>query len=119
MYRVAGVGIAQDRVLLCREPYLPDWYMPGGRVHTSESSPDALRREYLEEVGVKPEVGRLIFVVDQMDSVERVIALLRAGFSPAEHLLSGVGRVFDRSQRIHHRRLFETLDADPLVRSVR
>ena len=66
MYRVAGICIRNDRVLLCREPNLPFWYLPGGRVHTSESSPDALRREFLDEVGAAPTVGRLWFVVDNI-----------------------------------------------------
>ena len=68
MYRVAGVCIADDRVLLCREPLLSFWYLPGGRVHTNESSPDALRREFIEEIGVTPEIGRLVFVVDNIFS---------------------------------------------------
>lgn len=68
MYRVAAVCIVDDRVLLCREPFLPFWYLPGGRVQTNENSLDALRREFLEEVGVEPEVGRLIFVVDNIFS---------------------------------------------------
>ena len=66
MYRVAGICIAGDRVLLCREPALPFWYLPGGRVHANESSPDALRREIYEELGLEPEVGRLLFVVDNI-----------------------------------------------------
>lgn len=64
MYRAAGICISNDRVLLCRSPELPFWYLPGGRVHTGESSQDALRRELLEEIGVEPVIDRLVYVIE-------------------------------------------------------
>lgn len=38
------------------------WCTPGGGVEDSENLFDALKREMIEETGVKPEIGRLLFV---------------------------------------------------------
>lgn len=70
MYRAAGICIADGRVLLCRSPELPFWYIPGGRVHTGESSLDALRRELAEEIGVEPVIERLVYVVENFFDFE-------------------------------------------------
>jgi 8-oxo-dGTP pyrophosphatase MutT (NUDIX family) len=64
MYRAAGICIADGRVLLCRTPGFPFWQLPGGNVHTGESSFDALRRELFEEIGVAPAIERLVYVVE-------------------------------------------------------
>lgn len=66
VYRAAGICIVNERVLLCRSPELPFWYVPGGRVHTGESSHDALKRELAEEIGVEPEIDRLVCVVENL-----------------------------------------------------
>lgn len=38
------------------------WCTPGGGLDTGESLLDGLRREMVEETGVAPEIGRLLFV---------------------------------------------------------
>lgn len=48
-----GVVIeGDDRVLLIKHTYRPDWCFPGGGVEPGESVQDALSREVEEEVGV-------------------------------------------------------------------
>jgi 8-oxo-dGTP pyrophosphatase MutT (NUDIX family) len=64
-YRVAGVAMNRGRVLLHRLEGDSKWAMPGGRVEWAEQSPDALRREMLEEIGVNVDVVRLLWVVER------------------------------------------------------
>lgn len=42
-----------------REPF---WCLPGGGVDDGESILDACKREMVEELGVEPKVGRLLYV---------------------------------------------------------
>lgn len=38
------------------------WCLPGGGIDEGESLTDALTREMVEETGIEPEIGRLLFV---------------------------------------------------------
>jgi len=62
VYRVAGVAVTEDAVLLHRAETDGFWTLPGGRVHVLESAEEALRREIHEEIGVQPTVGRLLWI---------------------------------------------------------
>jgi 8-oxo-dGTP pyrophosphatase MutT (NUDIX family) len=52
-----------DQVLLCGPQDGDYWYLPGGHVEFDEPAPQALAREFQEELGVTPNVGpcRLIY----------------------------------------------------------
>ena len=63
-YRVAGLAVDGDRVLLHRAEIDDFWALPGGRVEAGESSPEALVREMREEMGVDVVVGRLLWVAE-------------------------------------------------------
>jgi ADP-ribose pyrophosphatase YjhB (NUDIX family) len=65
VYRVAGVALAGDRVLLHRAEPDDFWSLPGGRVELMEFARDALRREMLEESGEEVRVERLLWVVEE------------------------------------------------------
>lgn len=62
--RVAGIAVRRGRILLHKEAGAPYWSLPGGRTHLGEPSPDTLRREMREEIGVDVEVGPLAFVIE-------------------------------------------------------
>lgn len=63
-YRVAGIALDGDRVLLQRTEKDDFWFLPGGRVEWLESAQDALLREMQEELGVEAHVERLLWVVE-------------------------------------------------------
>ena len=71
-YRVAGVALAEDRVLLHQRAGDDFWTLPGGRPEPMEPAGDALRREMREELGVTVTVGRLLWLVENFFTFEGV-----------------------------------------------
>ena len=63
-YRVAGIAILDDHVLLHRSVGGDYWILPGGRAELMEQAAETLRREMLEETGLHVTVGRLIWIVE-------------------------------------------------------
>jgi len=61
---VAGIAIDGGRFFIARREAGGSlggkWEFPGGKAEEGESDADALRREYLEELGVAVEVGPLL-----------------------------------------------------------
>lgn len=58
-YRVAGIIIVDDHVLVCREDDDDYTMLPGGRVELGEPSALSLARELAEEIALPAEVGRI------------------------------------------------------------
>ncbi|MDI2130536.1 NUDIX domain-containing protein [Yinghuangia seranimata] len=60
----SGVYItdAAGRVLIVRNVGRPHWVLPGGKAERYESPQACARREAREEVGVEPDLGRLLVV---------------------------------------------------------
>ncbi|MEK3827751.1 NUDIX hydrolase [Paenibacillus sp. FSL K6-1558] len=63
-FRVAGIVMDADRVLLHQAKQDDFWNLPGGQVEMNESTGDAIRREMMEELGVPIRVERLAFVCE-------------------------------------------------------
>ena len=63
-YRVVGVALRENRVLLHKEDREDFWSLPGGRGEWFEPSVDTLKREMIEEIGTEVVVGPLLWVVE-------------------------------------------------------
>jgi ADP-ribose pyrophosphatase YjhB (NUDIX family) len=63
-YRVVGVAIHKDSVLLHRIDRDPFWTLPGGRAEHGETAEQTITREMLEELETTVHVDRLLWVVE-------------------------------------------------------
>ena len=63
-YRVVGVAIHENSVLLHQGEGEDFWTFPGGRAEFGETAEQTLKREMQEEIGVEVEVVRLLWFVE-------------------------------------------------------
>lgn len=84
--RVCGICVEGDKILLVNHSGLRDgdfWAPPGGGVHFGETATDALRREFLEETGLRIDVGDFLFVCElvapPLHSVELFFRVAQTG----------------------------------------
>lgn len=63
-YRVAGVLIENDHVLIHKQVNDKYWALPGGRVEVLEDSHTSIQREMKEELGVSVKVNRLLWITE-------------------------------------------------------
>jgi ADP-ribose pyrophosphatase YjhB (NUDIX family) len=63
-YRVAGVAIHNDSVLLHRADHESFWTLPGGRAEHGETAEQTITREMREELETDLHVERLLWVVE-------------------------------------------------------
>lgn len=77
--RVCGICISDDRILLVNHSLYGKngifWAPPGGGIQFGESAVEGLKREFLEETGLKVEVGELLFVNEHIRSPLHAIEL--------------------------------------------
>ncbi|MBT2757589.1 NUDIX domain-containing protein [Mesobacillus foraminis] len=63
-YRVAGIWIVDDRVLLHKAVNERHWSLTGGRVEIAEEAKESIKREFLEELDVDISVNRLVWIAE-------------------------------------------------------
>ncbi|CAI6015472.1 hypothetical protein PAECIP112173_00045 [Paenibacillus sp. JJ-100] len=63
-FRVAGIVMDVDRVLLHQAKQDDFWNLPGGRVEMNESTEAGIQREIMEELGVFVQVEKLAFICE-------------------------------------------------------
>lgn len=69
-YRVAGVAVHDNKVLIHRSIIDDFWSLPGGRCEFLEVSKDALIREMKEELGVEIKIIRPLYFVENFFNYE-------------------------------------------------
>lgn len=63
-YRVVGVAVHENSVLLHKAEGDVFWTFPGGRAEFGETAEETLKREMREEIGAEVEVVRLLWFVE-------------------------------------------------------
>ena len=63
-FRVAGVLLNKGKILLQTDDLVDFWVLPGGGVKLFESSEQAIKREFKEEMKLDVEIDRLLWVVE-------------------------------------------------------
>lgn len=63
-FRVAGIALWNNQILLSRAKGDDFWACPGGRVEMGETSPQTLVREMQEELNATVEIIRLLWIVE-------------------------------------------------------
>lgn len=71
-FRVAGVILHEQQILLTRDNDGPYYYLPGGKLRFSESSEETIVREMREELHEEVAVERLLWVVENFFREERI-----------------------------------------------
>ena len=63
-YRIAGIAMHEDKVLIHKAEFDNFWALPGGACEFNEDSKTALKREMKEELNADIEVGPLLWLVE-------------------------------------------------------
>ncbi len=104
-YRAAGVLLRNGCVLIQRAPDDDFWALPGGRVEFGETSLEALCREFTEEIGVRVEAERLLWLVENFFGLDEPYHEISLYYSirPLDSLPAGpefLGRKEDRDPQL-------------------
>lgn len=66
--RTRGIIIHEGKLLGVKHPHDTSFCaLPGGHLEYGEDIKECLRREIIEELGVNPEIGRLLYINNFMD----------------------------------------------------
>jgi len=88
--RVAGLLVEDGRMLMVEQGHSDEryWLLPGGGVQFGETLADALKREFLEELGMRVGVSKLLAIVESISPdpayVKHVVHLVFEVSAPKE-----------------------------------
>ena len=70
--RCRGIIIYDDKILVVKHSQKADYYvLPGGHLDWGENVRDCMSREITEELGIKPKIGRLLYVRNFIDKNDK------------------------------------------------
>jgi ADP-ribose pyrophosphatase YjhB (NUDIX family) len=64
LYRVGGIAVHENKVLLNKGEHGDFWWIPVGRCEFLETTKEALLKEIDEELNVRIEIDRLLYVIE-------------------------------------------------------
>lgn len=73
--KVRGIILNEDRLLVAQHKRSQFMALPGGHLEYGEDVITCLKRELVEELGVLPEIGRLLYIntfIEDKDNIEYV-----------------------------------------------
>jgi len=88
--RVAGLVVEEGRILMVEQGHGRQryWLLPGGGVRFGETLADALKREFLEELGMRVGVSKLLAIVESIspdpEYAKHVVHLVFEASAPRE-----------------------------------
>ena len=66
--RCRGIIIHNDKLLVVKHSESANYYaLPGGHLDWGENVRDCMKREIIEELGITPEIGKLLYVHNFID----------------------------------------------------
>lgn len=68
MFRVAGVILHNNKILLQKAIRGDSWVLPGGRAEVFEMSSDTIKREMREELGIEVSVNRILWIAENFNA---------------------------------------------------
>ena len=70
--RCRAIIVHDGKILTVRHSTGNDYYvLPGGHLEWGESVLDCIKREIIEELGIRPEIGRLLYVRNFIDKNDK------------------------------------------------
>ncbi|SDO09924.1 ADP-ribose pyrophosphatase YjhB, NUDIX family [Psychrobacillus sp. OK028] len=107
-YRVAGLLVHDEKLLIMQDKGQPYYYVPGGRIRMNEKSEDAVKREIKEELGIEVNVNRMLWVNENffkeetfLEQFHEVCFFYLLELKDEEVLKKGSEFVVDENGKIH------------------
>jgi len=112
--RVCGVLFIKNKILLVKHSHLNDsnsfWAPPGGGMEFGENAEDCLKREFLEETGLKITVNKFLFVHEYLSSPFHAIELFFEVNSTSDKIQTGSDPEFNAEYQIIQKTAFMDFD---------
>lgn len=71
--RTRGIIFDEGELLVVKHSHVHNYYaLPGGHLEYGETVLGCIEREIKEELGIRPEIGRLLYVHDFIDKKEEI-----------------------------------------------
>ncbi|TSC69467.1 MAG: DNA mismatch repair protein MutT [Parcubacteria group bacterium Gr01-1014_56] len=106
--RCRGVILNDGKLLVVKHTREADYYaLPGGHLNSGEDVKECLRREILEELGIEPKIGKLLYINTFID---------KGNVQPVEFFFEVINAKeyidFEKLTRSHAHELFDICWAD-------